>query len=215
MSFDDLIGLLIFLLFVGVPLFNRIRRRGSRRPQQGPARPQAPNRAPGAPVPTEGRAPAPLDTDDPIGRRLEEARRRVEAARGSAPQTGAPAAGAPAASGGSVARGLATPPPPQQPSAPPPFVPPTVFVDAPVPPPLPTLERSVVAASAPMRVERRTKRKRPSQSAEIATTMQSDELMRLRPDDIVRGILWHQILSEPVALKGRGRGRRPSPPPSR
>jgi hypothetical protein len=220
MSFDDLIGLLIFLLFVGVPLFNRIRRGSRNRPQQNPAQPRTPGRRAAPRTATDDPTPTAqaFDPDDPIGRRLEEARRRVEAARGSAPQQAATPPSGTASGSASATRApqapTQAPPPPQQASGPaPPLLPPTVYVD--LPEPTTTFDRTAVSASEPLKVERRKRRNRSTGSVTSSSRMQPDELMRLDPDDIVRGILWHQILSEPVALRRGGRGRQPSPPPSR
>jgi hypothetical protein len=87
LSFDDLFSLLILVIFIGIPLLNRMR--GSGRPTPPPGRPM------GAPQPGQGRpvagpgptaaGPRPTDGEDDgdeFFRRLEEARRRVREAMG-------------------------------------------------------------------------------------------------------------------------------------
>ena len=199
MSFNDLIGLFIFLLFVAVPLLNRLLRRQRSQPGQQPTRPGTTfGQPPSAQDPTPA---GEFEEDDPIGRRLEEARRRVEAARSNAASTAAP-----------QQPQLQIP----QPSAPPPLMsaPRPVAPDLgrasrPAPAPVrtpfaPQFGARVAAAPAPSTqsrplMPRRKVRKARRRSQDPSETRHASPLL-FDADQIVRGILWHQILSEPVAF---------------
>jgi hypothetical protein len=99
LSFDDIFGLLIIVIFIGLPLLNRLRGApppGGRPPgAPGPGRPVDPRTgAPGRPGPATGGPAATTtrerdddrraeqDPMDELSRRLEEARRRVRDAMG-------------------------------------------------------------------------------------------------------------------------------------
>jgi hypothetical protein len=100
LSFDDIFGLLIIVIFIGLPLLNRLRGApppGGRPPgAPGPGRPVDPRTgAPGRPGPAAGGPAATTtrerddddrraehDPMDELSRRLEEARRRVRDAMG-------------------------------------------------------------------------------------------------------------------------------------
>lgn len=206
MSFDDLIGLFIFLLFVGVPLVNRLRR--SRR-GPGPQPQRRPQRPPQTTIPQPASPPATVqgesESDDPITRRLEEARRRVEAARRST-------------AGGQTAPQPSRPPAVPPPAAPPPAIPrlgrpagpiPEPFMPRFVPPPAaaPPAARTAMVQTQPLEVVR--KRARARARIDKAAKRHSG-VLKFGSDDIVRGILWHQILSEPVAFEHLKRRRTPS-----
>jgi hypothetical protein len=82
LSFDDLFTLFIIIVFVGLPLLNRLMGKG-----QPPARPAPgqPAQRPGGPRPPTARGPTDERDDDgldDLSRRLEEARRRVREAMG-------------------------------------------------------------------------------------------------------------------------------------
>lgn len=176
MSFDDLFGLLVFALFVGVPVLNRVfgRRGGSAAPSRRPGRPtpQAPRRETPRPLAGDASRPAPAGTDDDLQRRLEEARRRVR-------ETLA----------GRDAEGTA----PEAPPAVPPHRP---------PPPRP----EPVARPQPQRSAPRVRPERRPTPARAAR-LKRDAVLGLGPDDIMAGLIWHEVLSDPPSKR---RIRRPS-----
>jgi hypothetical protein len=247
LSFDDLFALLLFVIFIGLPLLNRMQQRGRGRtppgaPPPGSGRPGPPGRAPGQPPgPAGGAASAgeraarerearaageqpatasQRDDEDPfaeLAKRLEEARRRVRDA--SSPQ----ASTAPA-----PARTVATPSPPSQPM-------PTARPPKPRPPraardPFPTARTARPKPTAPWErtAQRRTKLAEDAPALEVERRprvvsgaerreqeirrLQADDLVALNPSSFRKGMLWHLVLSDPVAYRNR---RKPSPPASR
>jgi hypothetical protein len=246
-SFDDIFALLLFIVFIGLPLLNRMQQRGRPgAPPPGQGRPGAPGRPPGA----GGQAGRPAgggaaageraarereaeatgeskastserrSDDDPfaeLAKRLEEARRRVRdasAAGGASAGTTAPAA-----------RTIATPAPPSAAIPDPragapraPRAPRDPFPKGRQKPAAPWQDRSLSRASlsddAPaLEVER----VRPVSSGSDRRTrevarMQARDLVALDAQSFRKGIMWHMVLSGPVAYRGR---RKPSRPASR
>jgi hypothetical protein len=88
LSFGDLLGLLLFIVFIVLPAVNRMQRRGPGVPP--PGAPRAPGQgAPGRPAgqpptaaPSSDRPFPPMDDDDELARRLADARERVRQAMG-------------------------------------------------------------------------------------------------------------------------------------
>jgi len=246
-SFDDLFALLLFIVFIGLPLLNRMQQRGrSGTPPPGQGRPGAPGRPPGAggqagrpaggaaaageaaarqrqtgEAAEAGEAPSrPRTDDDPfaeLAKRLEEARRRVRDASAGG--------GASATTTASAARTIATPAPPSAaipdpragaPRAPRPARDP--FPKGRKKPAAPWQDRSLARASlsddAPaLEVERVRPVSSGSdrRSREVAR-MQARDLVALDAQSFRKGIMWHMVLSGPVAYRGR---RKPSRPVSR
>lgn len=266
MSLDDLVTLLLLLLFIGAPLVGRLRgrsrrsrggrgranvpeRRGSRpeertgersserpaarpaerpaeRPTGGPAGGPVPGpegRAGGRPstagvpagVPGGGRADAGGDSE--LERRLADARRRVREALGESGDEAAREAGAREA--GAPGRASSTGPAAGSPTAGP-------FPD---PGQFPGRQAAEAARQRRLPAPFLGREGQPGDEGVVpgrrrapppVTPMQPPARPRaarlpggrvpVSPSDIVQGIVWHQILSEPVAK--RPRRRRPSPP---
>lgn len=200
MSFDTLLWLGLTLLFVIAPLFSN---RGKKPDQE--QQPRQPGQRPGAP-PASGqprtRSAAPDGTQEQQGgweSRLEEARRRIEAAlaeesaqlppqRSAQPTPAAPAQQRPSAA---QARKPASRPPPPS--------------------------RSTSAASKQASIDR-ARRLRESESASAPQVTRPNArptytVRRRRADagglfetkSVVNGIIWHQILSEPRHKRGHRR----------
>jgi hypothetical protein len=141
LSFDDLFTLLIVVIFIGLPLLNRLRGGGPQRRPGAPGRPVDPRTRPQGPSRPVGGGPVSAggrdddrdrelrdDSMDELSRRLEEARRRVREAMGEEPQasrdrplvSGPPTqsvagAGMPSGTAGGAPRPTAPAPPRQAP----------------------------------------------------------------------------------------------------
>lgn len=230
MSLDDLLPLLLVAAFVinAVLRGRRASQRGRRAPPQrrGPPAPgratgDAAGGAPEAARPsaigpsTEGRP-----AQDEMTRRLDEARRRVREAAGSAsPRTEADAGSArpAAASGpGGGASGAGRPPPPT-------VAPATAPTVSPATPPAGFLGREGVAPSpsrtaaadgflgregmprAPRTAPRRHGEagRRPLVAA--SARLPAASVLGTEPEDVVRGVVWSVVLGEPVATRLRRR----------
>ena len=187
MSLDDLIGLLVFLVFIGGPVLNGLLKRRNGSPAE-PDRIPGRERRPAAPA-VEQEVPRRADADvsgaeDDLQRRLEEARRRVREtlvgrdAEGTAPT-----------------RSPDRPPAPSP--TPPPLAPPR---RAPAPEPASLPRTQFRPNPAPLRPERRPP---PARRARLGR----DALLGLAPDDILAGLIWHEVLSDPPSKR---RIRRPS-----
>jgi len=247
-SFDDIFALLLFIVFIGLPLLNRLQQRGRPgAPPPGQGRPGAPGRPPGAGGQagrTAGGASAAGESvsrqrqsgeateagqtssrrevdDDPfaeLAKRLDEARRRVR----DASDGGRASAGTSA----TAARTIATPAPPASaipdprataaPRAPRPARDP--FPKGRPKPASPWKDRSLARASlrddAPaLEVERvRPVSGGSDRRAREVARMQARDLVALDAQSFRKGIMWHMVLSGPVAYRGR---RKPSRPASR
>ncbi|CAN5697969.1 hypothetical protein BH23DEI1_BH23DEI1_02360 [soil metagenome] len=236
MSFDDLFALLIVVVFIGLPLLNRLR--GGAQP------PGAPPRAPGRPGdPRTGRAPggappgrtaegddgerddrAPMDE---LSRRLEEARRRVREAmgedQGSAREAPRPLVSAqPTSAPSSAGRNVASAGIPSGTAKGAPR--PATTVAQPqtrTPPPPATFKRTgtgtgrrpgLARATPALEVERSAGRGAAGSAQERArrarARTESATLVSMDGASIRKGILWHMILGQPAAY-GRGRMRSP------
>ena len=213
MSLDDLITLLLVALFVGAPLLRRILGRGGRRPGQG-ASTQGEGESDGSERASEersssaaersgearadrGSTTASRDTDRPqsdFERRLAEARRRVQEAREGASGPRKDAQDASGRRGQASDRGV------REPSFEPLVRPRTEASPG-------FLGREGIREprpkTAPLKVSKRKRKRRGS------TLSSAEDVVSVRPHDIVQGIVWHQILSEPVSK------RRPRRSPSR
>lgn len=232
MSIDDIISLLLFLVFIVVPILSRV---GRRKPQQGRGtNPQTKPQTRGQATPQRGQAaqgrgasvgrsssqpssqqtPEPSMSDD-FSKRLEEARRRVQeamegqSAQGrNAPSTGQESAGdlfrpsTPASS----PQQLSTPNTPSTP------LPTSLVTQRPVsqsflPSESETAsgsfggslgrfsgqslgQRKKMGVSKPLQVQRSLKGKRAKLQGRLLTFGESD---------LMRGIIWKQILDEPRA----------------
>lgn len=244
MSIDDLITLLLVILFVVVPLLRGVlgRLSGAGRSEaegdeQGPARPAdtRPGRRQmggeradtgGASAGGDARGSGPEPASE-LQRRIEEARRRVREAQEGAgraerrePEASrAPSAGPAAEEGRRAASagggGRQAPQAPQPPSGPRSPAPSGGFLGREgtaistagtaggflgregISP-----SASVVRKSAPVPSLRRTRGRK-------GARLSRDRVVSLAGDDIVRGIVWHQILSEPKSARWRRR-RKPS-----
>jgi hypothetical protein len=218
MSLDDLITLLLVVLFVGLPLAQRLLGRvtGSQRPGETPDRPrrQGPEGAGertadsstgsgtaeaqqtrGAGGDFGGRSTQAPEGASELERRIADARRRVQEAReGPSAQTGRARGAAPGSGSQSTPRPLVSSRPPTQ-----------SFlgreggsVDTPQVGGF--LGREGVRdeprkRTAPLQVAKRTRKPRGS------TLSQARGVVSLRRDDIFNGIVWHQILSDPVSAR--------------
>ena len=221
MSFDDLFGLLLFVLFIALPALSRMTR--SKKPSGGtPTRPGAPatgrgatasTARPGAPAPAGGTTSA--GGGDELERRLAEARERVQRALGGpSGSSSGPASGGSRAPAGptAVAPAPARPTPVRR----------TAFVstdrdDGLLSTPL---DPRAVGGLGP---ERTTPRRRPAPFAEAPALQVERRGGRSRseprddrraatfatdPETVRSAIIWHQVLGEPRAR--RPLGGRPS-----
>lgn len=199
----DPLTIILFVIFVVLPIINSLVK-GRQQPQH-PQRPTAPGRQvqrPSAPGPSPA---GPARNDDDFTRRLEEARRRVQEAMASDTTSRAP-----------EERPTVYQPPPardaefQEAGR---YMPPTRS-PAPAPSPMTfgtgaqeTFSRprdragsqQDLVTAPPLRVQRSSSPK----SAKIT----QESLLRFDTADVYRGILWHQILSEPRSKKPIGRNR--------
>ena len=230
MSLDDLITLLIAVLFVGLPLLQRILGRGSRRPGQGtdpdhrPADSDGPDAGerPGGPRTSRGEPPAqPADASDgssELDRRIAEARRRVQDARdeaqgrGSSSRAGRGGRGAARGQADGGRGAVAQPTAASEQPAPPPLVKPAGAPAALLGREGLTLERPPAPAQ-PGFLGREGVREEPRKKApplEVSRRIgrgarsrlsQSRRVVSMKPHDITQGIVWHQILSEPVSAR--------------
>ena len=192
MSLDSLISLLILIFFIGLPLLNRLRRRGGRSPSVS-LRPPSHPRMMGQ---GQREIPQQQPADEDFLRRLEEARRRVQEAMN---QSGRTEASPPQRSGQTQ-----TPPsPPAAPAGPTRIPAPLQAPSGPllqtlVPPPA---QREVPEGRSDLttrRVRRATGQSNKGRNRQISADRQ----------DIINGIIWKQILDRPPWER---RGRAPSP----
>lgn len=207
MSFDDLFGLLLFLVFIVLPALSRMAGKGKQTPPGGP-RPPATGRATGGPAPTAststagaGGRPATAPPADDLERMLAEARERVRRAMegpGSSAPT-QPSASAPASA----------PSPPPRPR-------PTLVRDRDdglLSTPLdPALTATLGRERPKPRVDLRSGRV----ASEQAPALQVERLVRgegrrasapvfaTDPSSIASAIVWHQVLGEPRARRPLG-----------
>ncbi len=209
MSLDDLITLVLIVLFVGFPLLQRFLRSGSGPQQPGDTtRGKRPDRDEGS----ESRSTGPADAEQARGqatgrpasastseasdgaseleRRIEEARRRVQQARQGSSTSQRPTTAASASQADASSRPLVRPREPQRES--PREYPPAGFLGREGTP------RKSPKKAPPMQVAKR-KKKSPG------SRMSKGRVVSLEPNDIFRGIVWHQILSEPVSARKRRR----------
>lgn len=201
MSLNDLITLALIALFVGFPLVQRFLRQGSGPQQPGEGTGERPpeagtgreagdgsgtRRSATETASADRSAPA-QTTEAPDGaseleRRLQEARKRVQQAR----QSGG--AGRPSAAGPSrpavdtSSRPLVKPRESESPG----------FLGR------EGVTKSPRKTAPPLQVSKRISGKR-------ASKMSKGRVVSLKPDDIFRGIVWHQILGEPVSARKRRR----------
>ena len=221
MSFDDLFGLLLFVVFIALPALSRMTR--SKKPGGGTAprpgapatgqRPSASTARPASPTPAGGTATA--GGGDELERRLAEARERVRRAlEGPSGSSSSPASGGSSA----PARPTAGAPTPARPTP----VRRTAFVstdrdDGLLSTPL---APSAVGMLGP---ERTTPRRRPTAFSEAPALQVERPGVRSRsgpregrkatafatdPESVRSAIIWHQVLGEPRAR--RPLGGRPS-----
>ena len=197
MSLDDLFSLLLFALFIGAPLLSRFFRRGGQGPT-GKAPPQTrtglPTTPPTASSPSKRDATksAAENAANDIGERLEQARRRVrEAVEGQTARTDTRSARTssqtPQATGLESAGDMFQQSQPARPPAPPPRQVTSTFAatDA-------SVRRSQRTPTRPLQVERSGSGKR---------ARLSPEMLAFSRDDIMRGIMWQQILDAPKSKR--------------
>lgn len=190
MSLDDLFTLLLFALFLGLPLLSRLFRRGPTPPGKSspPTRTGVPSTPPTAPKRDIQSAPG--NAADDIAERLEQARRRVrEAVEGQTARVDTRPAGDRTGleSAGDMFR------PRQEPPARVPATPPVREVTAAfLPPDAVTARRSARISTRPLQVERSLRGKRAKLNA---------EMLAFSREDIMRGMIWKQILDEPKSKR--------------
>ncbi len=239
MSLDDLLPLIFLAIFVLNVLLRGRRGGAGRRPsRRAPNAPRPTQETPTQEAPPQGAETAPAPpADDPLARRLEEARRRVRQATGggdapttptsagptSAPSPAPSAAPSPQARtpGSTPASTTPTPTPGAPPSLGTPGRGPGVPPGGPTPPtsgprrptPTPTSGASLGREGVPAS---RTARRRPPPSAwgvPPATRSALADAARVRPtrEDVARGIVWNVVLGEPASrrLRRRPASRRP------
>jgi hypothetical protein len=172
MSFDALLTIIFILFFVIGPLLRRMSGGGQPQRRTPPGRPSS-----GRPA-----ADSRSEPEGPLSRRLEEARRRVQEAMGEHEAGPSEARRRPA---GQPARELDW---------------------QPAPTPLP--------ASIP--AERQPPQQRAAATQPVSPTLSAERRRQARPpaklrlgrrpstskDGIVNGVIWHEILSEPVSRRG-------------
>lgn len=205
MSLDDLITLVLIALFVGFPLLQRFLRSGSGPQQPGdktgtnrPDRDAGAETRSGGPAdveqargegsggPTSARTSEASDGASELERRIEEARKRVQQARQGKSASARPAGAAPPSQAEASSRPLIREREAQR------ATPQAGFLGREGTP------RKAPKKAPPMQV---SKRKR----AGTASKISKGRVVSLEPDDIFRGIVWHQILSEPVSARKRRR----------
>lgn len=181
MSFDALLSIVFILFFVVGPLLRRFSGRGQstrQPPAKRPPRGQDERTAPGADT----------DSDSPMSRRLEEARRRVQEAMGEGAESQrqdqrSPADSRPASSPRELdwqASAKVVP----------------AFLDTPARPP--SRRKANAAKAAPALRTDRSEAKRPAK-------LRHRRRPALDDDGILNGVIWHEILSEPVSRRGTRR----------
>ncbi len=209
----DPLTLILFLIFVVLPIINSILRRGqnqggpARGPQQGrgsrPSRNVTSRQAP------ESKPEASLPTDDAFSRKLDEARRRVQEAMLESPVTQTSKTVQPGSSAQAGSSSLLGPAGSSSGSS----------VSS-----LPSrlhghmedsLEGGTLESLTPLGEETKAsmdfsgsaaqlmRRRGKLKAAKLADA--DDGLIKLDPASIRRGIVWHQILSEPLAKRHYGR----------
>ena len=225
MRLDDIISLLLFLVFIVVPLLSRASRGPKKPGQQRPAQPRPgqsagrgargqagqPNqrqvgrpRAGQASVGQQPSSPPPIGqpppqaSGDEFSRRLEEARRRVREAMESDPG-GRQRPPAEAQAGSESASDLFRPSAPPQSQVPPLVTEPSLVSSRPISTSfLPSesqtsfsslTERKKMATTKPLEVQRRVGAKQAKQLGPL----------QFGEGDIMRGIIWKQILDDPRA----------------
>jgi hypothetical protein len=236
LSFGDLLGLLLFLVFIILPAINRMQRRGPGVPPPGAPRVPAPG-APGRPAgqgttaqqrttaqtqPTDRPFP-PLDEDDDLARRLAEARERVRQAMGQR--------GGQAQAGGTAQAGGQAPTPPRPTiggPGDPRTRPPRPLVspgrdDGLLGTPLPAAEPAAARSPRPMRPQRPPIAARSTMAArDLSSEAPAVRIERLDDGTVPRaalrqilsfdansvrdGLVWHQVLSAPRARRRVGGG---------
>lgn len=184
MSLDDLISLLLILVFVIVPFLGRALRR--QRPQ--PTRRQSGTGASPAREPQRKPTPPTARPDSEaqaaFEQRLEEARRRVREASGGHGQASRRAPqgqGAPATTPAAPPGGLFSAPRPERQSR-------GAAAGSYSFLPRESETARALTTSRPLQVQRRLGKKRAKLSR---------SLLRLEQEDILRGFIWQQILNEP------------------
>ncbi len=191
MSLDTLISILVFILFIGLPLLNRLRRGGRSRTARRTTRPPEPPRPLTQPAPA---TPVQVDEGDPVAQRLEEARRRVQEALGQQPATSQAPSQAPA-------QGPTSAPIPPQPVAGSLFGSPAPLDWQSGPEALPSfIPRTPSKALEITRLPRRTRstaRGQLGEEEERGERQTDRSVIDFEATDIIAGIVWHQILAEP------------------
>jgi hypothetical protein len=219
LSFGDLLGLLLFIVFIVLPAVSRRQRRGPGAPPPRAPGPGAPGRVPTAQPRASTAQPAdrpfpPLDDDDDLARRLAEARERVrqamgdragQASAGGAPTPPRPTVGGPGDPRLRPPRPLVSPDRDDgllgTPLAPVAAAPRAPRLERPPRPPL--AARSTMAA-----------RDLSSRAPAVEVERLDDAAVRraVRPvlafdEGSVRdGLVWHQVLSAPRARRRLGGG---------
>ncbi len=196
MSLDDLFSLLLFALFIGAPLLGRLLRRGGQRPT-GKAPPATRTGLPTTPPTTQKRDAAKNAAENAandIGERLEQARRRVrEAVEGQTARTDTRAARTSSQSTPQSPTGLESAgdmfrqPQPARPPAPPPRQVASTFASADA-----SIPRSKRTTTRPLQVER---------SGDGKRAKLSSDMLAFDREDIMRGIMWQQILDAPKSKR--------------
>ena len=190
----DPLTIILLVIFVVLPLVNGLLKGQQQQPQRPrtPGTPQTPQaRRPGTARPTVA---GPSAGDDEFARRLEEARRRVQDAMGADTTVRRdPTASLP------EERPLGGPPAPRRD---------TEFQDPVRRPPSPAAfdhpgtrirAQQDVKTAPPLRVQRGSSQK--------PAKLSQESLLRFDTDAVFRGVLWHQILSEPRSKKPLGRNQ--------
>lgn len=199
MSLDTLISILVFILFIGLPLLNRLRRGGRSRTARRTARPPEPPRPLTQPAPA---TPVQVDEGDPVAQRLEEARRRVQEALGQQPAASQTPSQTPSqAPSQAPAQGPTSAPIPPQPVAGSLFGSPAPLDWQSGPEAQPSfIPRTPSKALEIIRIPRRTRsaaRGQLGEEEERGERQTDRSVIDFEATDIIAGIVWHQILAEP------------------
>ena len=202
MSLDDLISLLLFVLFIGLPVLSRLVR-GTQRPQQQKGKAPPPKtvqrRVQGK---TDDRPSTrqPSSAGDDFGKRLEEARRRVrEAVEGKDAE--AEAGQFQPNEANSMFKPRPEPVTTGLPKSDTPFSRPSSLPTAFLPSESVTARSSYRKPTAPLQVQR---------SVGLNRAKLSGVRLTFSEEDLMRGIIWKQILDEP---RGKRAWRNPSQHP--